>query len=419
MATSNAGARSASPNATRIAAGAVELSSGRSSISLRNTSDANARVATEPRVSRAATAITSRAYVPATSTVTAPARTSPAVMASLLTAPRNEAPVSGSGKVKHDGSCANRTMDTGSSWSVSAAWTSRVAIGAKSFTVPTRGRETATRPCGATAAAPTTPSPVPGTHSETNAPCAHRRARAAVTCTMPPCAPGPRRRAPEKNAFTRNAPHAAVGSSSANPSPDSASANEAEAEAEASVATRNTRVASVNPRTSVASSGAHMDVTPPKPGGDTVVTSAATPKVTREGAPPAVSKKLPSSPRAPAGAKPSTGASGGARRRSSSPRSAAEAWLAWLARARLTRLTASRAYRTRFLYANSALASDGVRDASTARAAAEPSAANTIVVSPSPRGSIAVGAADHRRERASCRKLEILEGEGEGSPTSR
>ena len=122
VATSNTGARSASPNATRIAAGAVELSSGRSSISLRNTSDANARVATEPRVSRAATAIISRAYVPATSTVTAPARTSPAVMASLLTAPRNEAPVSGSGKVKHDGSCANRTMDTGSSWSVSAAW---------------------------------------------------------------------------------------------------------------------------------------------------------------------------------------------------------------------------------------------------------------------------------------------------------
>ena len=128
VATSSAGARplslffGSSPNATRIAAGAVELSSARMQSSLRNTSDANARVATEPRVSRAATATMCRAYVPATSAVTAPARTSSAVMASLLAAPRNAAPVSGSGRHRQDGSFANRTIETGSSWSVSAAW---------------------------------------------------------------------------------------------------------------------------------------------------------------------------------------------------------------------------------------------------------------------------------------------------------
>jgi hypothetical protein len=128
VATSSAGARpsslffGSSPNATRIAAGAVELSSGRMQSSLRNTSDANARVATEPRVSRAATATICRAYVPATSAVTAPARTSSFVMASLLAAPRNAAPVSGSGRHRQDGSFANRTIETGSSWSVSRAW---------------------------------------------------------------------------------------------------------------------------------------------------------------------------------------------------------------------------------------------------------------------------------------------------------
>mmetsp|Transcript_5385 Transcript_5385/g.21783 ORF Transcript_5385/g.21783 Transcript_5385/m.21783 type:complete len:385 (-) Transcript_5385:93-1247(-) len=203
---------------------------------------------------------------------------------------------------------------------------------------------------------------------------------------------------PPGRVFTRNAPHAVVGSASSNPSPDSASTNEAEAEAEAeaSVTTRNTRVASTNPRMSVASSGAHMDVTPPKPGGETVVTDAATPKVTRAGAPPAVSKKLPSSPRAP-GAKPSTGASGGARS-GRSPRSASEGDAH-------ARLTASRAYRyLRYLSPTgdeASVRSDRVRSASVARIAAEPSATKRIAASPSIVGSIAVGAGNRRRGGAS------------------
>ena len=239
-----------SPNDEETTRNAHGASFTPSAHSKRNTSDA--RVATHPIVSRAATAITSLAYVPHTKTVTEPDFTSDAVIASSFAFAMNSVAVRRSGRVKHEGSTVSLTIDTGNRCVVRFLAT---AMGARSITHCRNGKDTAARPCGAIAAHPIPPSVSCGRHSATTAPSTQTRARLGVICINGFwCVLGP----------TQKTPHPVVHSSPTNPRLFPLSWNELDVWLVSRVrvfsprVTWKTRVALAKQSTSVVSSGAHI-----------------------------------------------------------------------------------------------------------------------------------------------------------------